>query len=121
MTFFGWLMMIASLEAIPTDLIYSFFTDVEGRPLSPIYEEIGLEHHLILNNYGTLGFVFACLPFLYLLHKLAEPCQACRCCRKFAKKLGKKLYWGILLRLIIEGWVIGLLSCLINLRDIDLS
>ena len=28
--FFGWLMQIAALEALPTDLMYSYIMDVDG-------------------------------------------------------------------------------------------
>ena len=67
-------MEIASLEALPTEWIYGFFSQVGGRPLSPIFKDMGLEHHLILNNYGTLGFIFAMMPFLYLLAFIAGKC-----------------------------------------------
>ena len=118
---FGWLMQIAAMEALPTDWIYSFVTDVEGRPVTPVFEDLGFEHHLILNNFGTMGFVFAMLPFVYLIIFVASYCRACRCCRRCTKRARNYLYWSILLRLTIEGYVIGLICSLINMINLDLS
>ena len=33
----------------------------------------------------------------------------------------KRLYWGVILRMMIEGYVIGLLSCLINMKSLDFT
>ena len=120
MIFFGWLLQIASMEALPTDWIYSFFSKIPGEPISPIFEDMGFEHHLMLNNYGTLGFVFAMMPLLYFVHAVASFSQY-QCCAKFRRNLGKKIYWGTLLRMLIEGYVIGLISCLINIRSLDFT
>lgn len=120
MTFFGWLMQIASLEAIPTDWIYSFLSDEEGLPYSESFEELGLEHHLFMNNAASLGFVTACLPLLYILHSLTQKCNNCRCCQNFSKRLGPKLYYGVPLRTLIEGYVIFFISCLINIQHLDI-
>ena len=65
------LFKIASFELVPTDMIYEevFNSDPEGGiPVSPIFENIGLEHHLLMNNFGTLGFFFALYPFFYLTY-----------------------------------------------------
>mmetsp|Transcript_13181 Transcript_13181/g.17922 ORF Transcript_13181/g.17922 Transcript_13181/m.17922 type:complete len:291 (+) Transcript_13181:2003-2875(+) len=121
MIFFGWLMRIAAMEALPVDAIYESISQVEPRPLTPTFEEIGFDHHLILNNFGTLGFAFALLPFLYLVHAFAQQCNGVRCCRRFEKSLGKQIYWGTFLRLVIEGYLIGLICCLINLQDLELD
>lgn len=47
---FAGLMWVAAAEIIPTDLIYETLlqAEVEGIPASPKFEEIGLEHHLLL-------------------------------------------------------------------------
>ena len=64
---FEFIMSIAAFEAIPTDDIYAQISTVEGVPRTGMFETIGLEHHLFLNNFGTLGFVICSLPFIYLL------------------------------------------------------
>ena len=115
MIFFGWLMQIAAMEAIPTDLIYESVSEIEGEPLNEKFEEIGFEHHLVLNNFGTLGFVLSSLPFLYLLQAITSICQGIKCCRKFSKGLGNKLYYSIVLRTIIESYVIGMICTFIGL------
>ena len=114
-------MQIAALEALPTDWIYSFVMEDEPIPFSPAFEDLGLEHHLFLNNFGTLGFVFALMPLIYLGLFFASYCACCRCWRRCKKKLNRQMYWGVLLRSIIEGYVISLTCCLINMRMIDLS
>ena len=67
MMFFEQLMLIASLEVIPTDTIYDKFSEVEGSPRTSSFEQIGLEHHLVMNNFGTLGFILLLMPFFYVL------------------------------------------------------
>lgn len=121
MIFFGWLIKIAAMEALPTDWIYSHVTDIEGLPLTPAFEELGLEHHLILNNFGTLGFSIAILPLIYLGIFLASFCNCCDCWTRNRKRWQKDFYWGVLIRLIIESYVIGLLCALINMKSLDLS
>ena len=67
MIFFEQLMTIAALEVIPTDVIYENFSVEEPQPLSLAFEQVGLEHHLVMNNFGTLGFIFSILPAFYVL------------------------------------------------------
>ena len=69
---FEQLMMIAAFEVIPTDAIYERLSSVEGNPISSAFEQLGFEHHLIMNNFGTLGFTFAFLPILYAFHGLVS-------------------------------------------------
>ena len=63
--FFQQLMRIAAIELAPTDEIYSHFSDLKGIPASDTFEEIGFEHHLLMNNFGTMGLIFVILPLLY--------------------------------------------------------
>ena len=56
------LFKIAAFELVPTDTIYEELFDsdpLSGTPVSPIFENIGFEHHLVMNNFGTLGFFLA--------------------------------------------------------------
>ena len=117
---FGWLMQVAAMEALPTDWIYSFIMDVEGKPVSDAFASLGIDHHLILNNFGTMGIVFAILPLVYLTIGIASYCKVA-CCRKCTKRMKKKLYWDVLLRSIIEGYVIGLICALVNMINLNLS
>ena len=109
------------MEALPTEWIYSFLMHAEGNPLSPSFEDLGFEHHLVLNNFGTLGIIFALTPLMYLMIFVISLCNACSCCRRTSKYFARRLYWGFLLRLVIEGYVICLICSLINLVQLDLS
>ena len=79
---FQQLMMIAAVELIPTELIYSKVSSVEPQPLSSSFEELGLQHHLILDNFGTLGFMFAILPFLYAFELIMRLLKQFKFCKK---------------------------------------
>lgn len=115
-------MSIAAFEAIPTDLIYSFWSDVVGMPRAKRFEDLGFEHHLLLDNFGTLGFIIACLPFIYFFEWILRTCcLGYKWCKKRQKSLSKSLYWGTILRLIIESFIIGMICSLINLRQLDFT
>ena len=72
---FNAIMLVAAFESIPTDDIYaSFFTVDEGRPLNSNFETLGFEHHLLLNNFGSLGFIlvfiiFPSYPLYYIMKR----------------------------------------------------
>ena len=76
---FTGLMWLAAAEVIPTDPIYDYFFnagEIEGKSINPNFAEIGLEHHLFLSNYGTLGFVaIFIMPLLYLILWIADKFQ----------------------------------------------
>ena len=86
-TFFQKLMTIAAVELIPTDLFYRYLNNVKPQPISKSFEEVGFEHHLIMDNFGTLGFIFAFLPLAYALYFLIGWCSKFKRCRRLRKKL----------------------------------
>ena len=114
-------MTIAAFEFLPVDEIYGDLFEIEGKSFSGKFEELGMDHHLTMNNLGTLGFVMVLLIPLCFIHKIISYCKAIRCCRKSAQRLGGILYYGTVLRLIMESFVIGFLATLINLQGIDFS
>ena len=114
-------MKVAAFEMIPTDSIYEKFSDAEGRPVTEQFETIGFEHHLLLNNFGTLGVLFGSLPLFYAFYYCISPCKGIYCCRRTAKKLRRYLFWKSALRLTIECYIIGLICCLINARELEFS
>ena len=66
---FNALMFISAFEIFPTDAIYAKWSDVEGRPMNLNFERIGFEHHLLLNNFGSLGFTLIVIfPILYIVY-----------------------------------------------------
>ena len=74
-----------------------------------------------MNNLGTLGFILTLLILLHVLVKLMWCCEGDRCCRKSKRWIAKNLYYGMILRTIMESYVIGILCTLINTRVIDFS
>lgn len=89
---FTGLVWIAAAELIPTDYIYLewFKADIEGNPIETNFEDLGFEHHLLLNNFGTLGFfLLFILPVLYIVHWITDIFQGNKCCRRISIRLGK--------------------------------
>ena len=80
-------MNIAAVELIPTETIYAYFSDTVGQPLSSSFEEVGFEHHLIMDNFGTLGFLFALLPFAYTFWIIIQLFVRAECCAKISGKM----------------------------------
>lgn len=118
------LMTIAAFEFLPTeDWYFSWFnSDPEnGNPFSEKFEDLGMEHHLTMNNFGTLGFFVGLLFPLIMLYELINLFQGIKCCRKTARRLGKALFYSVVLRMLMESYVIGLLCTLINLKSLDFS
>ena len=112
-------MMIAAFELIPTDDIYEklFAPIPEGKPVSENFETLGLEHHLLFHNFGTMGFFGALYPIFYAFYFIIKPFM---CCKRCKRSLRRSLFWNALLRYIIESYLIGLLCALINLNCLEL-
>ena len=120
---FGFLMQIAAFELLPAETIYNalFNADIEAEALNERYEELGLEHWLILNNMGTFGLILLLSSLLYLIYYLIACLYCFKVFRRARKKLQPKLFWGFLLRMVIEGYMITCICCLLNLRRLDFS
>ena len=117
-------MTIAAFELIPTDIIYEklFNSDPDGgNPIDTNFADLGFEHHLLMQNFGSLGFFCAMLVPVYLISFLIKCFRKYKCCGRMYKKLAKKLYWSIVLRTIIESYVIGLICCFVNALNLDFS
>ena len=109
---------------VPTDYIYEQMADIEEAiPINSTFEELGFEHHLILNNFGTLGFLLSLLPLAYAMFWLLGGCRrnSCKCYKRIMKRLNRQLYWSLILRVLIESYMIGLICSLLNVRLLDFS
>ena len=118
------LLWIAAVEMVPTDYIYEQMADIEEAiPINSTFEELGFEHHLILNNFGTLGFLLSLLPLAYAMFWLLGGCRrnSCKCYKRIMKRLNRQLYWSLILRVLIESYMIGLICSLLNVRLLDFS
>lgn len=117
--FFEQLMMIAAFDLIPTDSIYERLSPSAGDAISSAFEQLGFEHHLIMNNFGTLGLTFAFLPILYAFYMLVSLFKhQAKACLRYRESLRNKLFYGYLIRLIMESFVIGMICSLISMRVI---
>ena len=120
---FSFLMQIAAFELLPTDEIYEalFGADIPAEAFNDRFEIFGLEHWLLMNNLGTFGCILLFSPVLYLLSHLIGWCKAFKVCRQAKKKLELKLFWGYLLRMMIESYMITFICCLLNILQLDFS
>lgn len=122
---FSSLVTVAAFDVMPTDQLYEALFGIdpdEGQPLTKKFAEMGMEHHLIINNLGTIFLAFVILLLLSVIHLIMKTLfRRFRCCRKAALKLGTKLYFGAYVSVLAESYVIILLACLINLvmRDAE--
>ena len=66
-------MKIASFEAFSTDQAFEILgPDIEEIPFSAKFEELGLGHHLVLNNLGPTSFVIMLFFPAYLVYLVAN-------------------------------------------------
>ena len=80
-----------------------------------------MEHHLTMNNLGTLGFIMIIILLLFVVTAIFSCCKSIKCCEKVYRRLESALYYNIILRTIMESFVIGVMCTLINLKQIDFS
>ena len=67
------LMKIAAFELLPTEYLYEniFHSNADGgHPVNENFEKLGFGHHLLFNNFGTLGFVLILFPFFYIIYSI---------------------------------------------------
>ena len=121
MLVFDKLMAIASFEALPTDMIYGWFSEVEGEPKNDQFEKVGFEHHLLLNNFGTLGFIIACLPMLYLIYAILSYCHGIKRIKRVHNRLSRSLFWGFPFRMLIESYILCLICVFLNLERLEFA
>lgn len=76
---------------------------------------------MLINNFGTLGLILFVILFCYFLYFLIYQFRQYRCCRRLGKRAAGVLFWSILLRMIIESYIIGMICCLCNLQSLDFS
>ena len=116
--FFKQVMEIAAFDFYEFgDIIHSKFEIEETEPVSEGFEQIGFESQYFLVNMGTMVIFYA----IYLLCFLIAPVlRACRGCSKFIKRRSKKLdagvYWGNLITLLQESYMIIIVCVLINIQ-----
>ena len=119
---FNALMTIAAFELVPTDTIYhkAFQSDPDtGRPINSHFADLGFDHHLLMQNFGTLGFFTALLIPIYMINAIIGLFGRYACCNRVYERLSKTLYWSIIMRTIIESYIIALICCFVNFRNLD--
>ena len=116
--YYNILMQVAAFDLISTDEFYSKLVfGKETEPLSPNFATLGFDSMWFSNNMGSLGIVFVLLALLYLLWPISS------CPRKklpaASHWIESSLYWNLLLRTVIEGYIIVVLCALINFKSLN--
>ena len=121
MVMFGAIMQIAAFDAIPTDPVYEYL-ELDGKdPINDNFESVGFETILIMHNLGSLALFIALSPLYYIYYFLLGCCSHYKKIEEKRKQLGKTIFWGLLLRLIMESYMIVVICCLINVQQLDWS
>lgn len=122
--FFKAVMSIAAFDFYDfTDAVHMLFEVEPTDPIDSHFEAIGFESQYLLVNMGSLfiGYIFYAM-MLFFITPTARCCKKkCNCCVKFSKKTRRDTYWGSLLTLLNESYVILTVCVLINIRIFSLE
>jgi len=115
--FFKTMMKIAMFDYIDTGpYVDSLLGQKSVLPDDPNLEILGFESIYFLNNLGTLALFYVVYVLVAILSSLAV-CMLCCCenARYLVKNAQKKLFYGSLISLINESYMILVICCLVNL------
>ena len=121
---------IVSFDMIPTDDLYAklfSLDDVDDEPVSAIFEEIGYESKLSMNNLGSLFLLLIFQPLQIFIFKMLK--KACFCKKEpIAKTVTKisdsrldSLIWNGLLSFYQSTYLVTTMIALINMHDLRLD
>ena len=117
-TFIIFLVEIANFDVLPTDALFAEIFDFpEDGSFNMNFETTGLESYYAIENLGTVFLIFNIYVVLSIL-QLIGYCfkNKVKWCKKMSKKIGKFLYWGGILRLLMEGFLETIICTMLNLR-----
>lgn len=116
-TFIVFLVEIANFDILPTDDLFAKifdFPDEGGFNLN--FESIDIGSYYAIENLGTVFLIFNIYVVLSVIQLVGYIfSERVRCCRKVSKKISGFLYWGGILRLLMEGYLETLLCTMLNL------
>ena len=88
-------------------------------PVNPKFEAVGFESQYFLVNMGTMAVFYGIYIINLIVAIVVSPCKKTKRSgklRRFAKRMDKKVYWGSLITLVNETFVIILIAVIINLK-----
>lgn len=121
---------IVSFDMIPTDDLYAKLfrlDEVDDEPVSAVFEEIGYESKLSMNNLGSLFLLLIFQPLQILIFKILK--KACFCKRepiaktviKIADSRLDNLIWNGLISFHQSTYLVTTMIALINMYDLRLD
>ena len=122
---YEYLLMIASFDIVPTDLIYFSIMEIpeeDSEEEFDIYNQIaeaGIESQYTIMNLGSLFLVFLIMLFTVLLLLITKPLAPFSGgIKKWNKKSSDGLFWNGFLRLFFEAILDLALASFINFHVI---
>lgn len=121
--FFEEMFKVAAFDFYDTgDMINDTLKLLPTEPLNINFEELGFESRYLLNNMGTMIFMFIIYPMLMIIQKIAQKCKnICNCCRKTHHVLKSVLYYEILITMVFESYLMIIMSCFIAIPFVSFN
>lgn len=121
--FYGYLMQVASFNVFPTDELFDWlFNFKPSEPVTARFEALGYETKYFVKNMGVVflvGVIFVillalipCLKAMNLIHKFSAT-------DKVESWLYKTLCWNLILRFLIESYILIAISSFINVTEMS--
>ena len=116
--FILFLVTIANFDIIPTDAVFDLiFVWPEEDPFNQSFESFGLESYYAIANLGTVFAVVIVYLILMIIQFTAWVfASKMRRAKKVSEKLSNFLYWGGIIRLLMEGFLEMIIATMLNVR-----
>ena len=124
--FFTGMMQIAAFDVYEFgDIIHELMMIDPTDPINENYEKLGFQSQYFLVNMGTI-LVFV---LTYILSLIVSPIISlfsygrcsCKWMKKITKRLNNKIFWGSLIVLMNESYMIVIVCVLINIRVLSMD
>ena len=121
--FFKHIFEIAAFAFYDTnDLIYNGLDTEPGEPFNDNMEDLGFDTQYMLNNMGSMVVFYLLYPPLALIShislKLKDRFDFCLMTRRY---LRERIYYGVIIVVIFETYVVVALCCVISLPALEFS
>ena len=117
-TFFSHVMEIAAFDFYDFgDIIYDKMNIEPTDPIDSNFESVGFESQYFLVNMGTMVIFYLIYLFFFILAPIIRLLRkSCRCMKRCSKRLDRSIYWGSLITLMNESYMIIIVCALINIK-----
>ena len=120
-SFFSQIMQIAAFDVYDfADIIHDGMDIPPTEPFAPSFEAVGFESEYLLVNMGSLMVPWLVIALLMALAFLINKCN-CECTQKLQRSIAKFLFWGPIITLINESYMIVITCLLINLQSVSFA